>query len=134
MYRKELECERVVYMFQQYICAGNLGVDPEMKYTPNGDPICKLFVIVNTGKDKTLPVNVATWGKLAESCNQYLKRGDQVVISGELSEPYAYVDKEGKPHARLEVVARVVKFGKRTAADNGNRAAEAIVETEEIPF
>jgi single-strand DNA-binding protein len=124
-------------MFQQLIVAGNLGRDPEMRYTPDGKAVTSLSVAVNAGKDKTLWVNVATFDKLAESCSQYLHKGDQVMVSGELSEPYAYVGKEdGQPHARLEMVARVVRFGKRAegSANLQNLTGQAAPEAEQIPF
>ncbi len=117
-------------MFQQTILAGNLGRDPELRYTPEGKAVCNLSVAVNAGRDKTLWVTVATWEKLAEQCNEHLHKGDQVVLSGELSEPYAYTTEDGTPRARLEMVARVVRFGKR-ATDNTSKEA---AENDSIPF
>lgn len=124
-------------MFQQTVLIGNLGRDPEMRYTPDGKAVCSLSVAVNTGKDHTLWVTVAAWDKLAESCNQYLHKGDQVAVSGELSEPYAYVGKEdGQPHARLELLARVVRFGKRadSSPHTDSRPTPGPVEVADIPF
>ncbi len=101
-------------MLQQTVITGKLESDPEMRYAQDGIAICSLSVAVNTGKDRTFLVTVAAWDKLAEQCGEHLHCGDQVKISGELSDLYVYTDKDGTARARLEMVARVVQSGGKT--------------------
>ena len=79
-------------MYQQTIIVGNLGADPEMRYTPDGTPVTSFRVAVSrkwTGPDgnpseKTWWFRVTCWRKLAETTNQYLKKGRQVMVVGEI--------------------------------------------------
>jgi hypothetical protein len=79
-------------VFQQTLIIGNLGKDPEMRYTPDGTPVTSFTVAVNkrwTGRDgseqdKTTWYRVTCWRKLAETTNQYLKKGKQVMVIGEV--------------------------------------------------
>ena len=71
---------------------GNLGRDPEMRYTPSGRPLTKFQLATNRSwttadgekKRETEWFNIVAWGKLAEICNQYLSKGQQVYIEGRL--------------------------------------------------
>ena len=75
-------------MYQKVIIVGNLGGDPELRYTPQGDPVTSFSVATNrrwTGRDgqpgeETCWFRVSVWGKQAESCNQYLSKGRQVLV------------------------------------------------------
>jgi len=105
-------------MYQQITLIGNLGADPEMRYTPNGLPVTSFRMAVSrnwTGQDgqrqeKTIWFRVTAWRKLAETASQYLTKGSKVLVVGELEEPNAYMDKEGKPRASLEVTASTIRF------------------------
>jgi len=75
------------------IVIGHLGRDPEMKYTPNGQGVTS-FSIASSRKyttssgerrEETEWFNCSVWGKLAETCNQYLTKGKQVYVEGRLS-------------------------------------------------
>lgn len=55
-------------------------------------------------------VRVTAWQKLAEQLSQYLTKGSKVLVVGEVEDPNAYIDKEGKPRASLEVKANVIRF------------------------
>ena len=74
------------------IVIGNLGRDPEMRYTPNGQSVTSFSVASNrkyttaTGerREETEWFNVSAWGKLGETCNQYLTKGSQVYVEGRL--------------------------------------------------
>ncbi len=114
-------------MFQQCMIIGNLGRDPEMRYMPDGRPVTNFSVAVNktwsnadgTQGEKTWWFRVNCWGRLAETANQYLKKGRQVMVIGEV-DASAYIPKDGttEPRATLELRAQVVKFlGGREAAD-----------------
>ena len=74
------------------IVIGNLGRDPEMHYTPSGQSVTSFSVATNrrftTGsgeqRDETDWFNVSAWGRLSETCNQYLTKGQQVYLEGRL--------------------------------------------------
>jgi single-strand DNA-binding protein len=104
--------------YQQVMVIGNLGRDPEMRYTPNGQGVCGFTIAVNESwtdkgtnerKDKTTWFRVSAWGSLAETCNQYLTKGRQVMVIGTV-EARAYMDQNNQPQATLELRARDVRF------------------------
>jgi single-strand DNA-binding protein len=105
-------------MYQQITLIGNLGRDPEMRYTPSGVAVTNFSVATSrswTGQDgqrqeKTVWFRVATWRRLAETCNQYLTKGQRVLVIGEMEEPSTWTDQEGNTRASLEVTARNVQF------------------------
>jgi single-strand DNA-binding protein len=104
--------------FQQVIIIGNLGRDPEMKYTPSGVPVTKFSVAVSrswTGQDgqkqeKTVWFNVSAWTKLAEFASQYLTKGQSVVVVGEIDEVRVWQDQSGNHRPSLEVRAQTIRF------------------------
>ncbi|MBI5829108.1 MAG: single-stranded DNA-binding protein, partial [Chloroflexi bacterium] len=79
-------------VYHKLVIVGNLGKDPEMRYAPNGDAVTNLSVATNRKyNDKagqlvkeTTWFRVSVWGKQAEACNQYLKRGSAVLVEGRL--------------------------------------------------
>jgi len=126
-------------MYQQTTIVGNLGKDPEMRFTPDGTPVCNFNVAVNrrwtnadgTTGEKTTWFRVTTWRKLAEICNQYLSKGRQVMVVGEI-DASAYLSEQDGPRATLELTARDVKFlGSANGSESGEEAA---VEEAEMPF
>ncbi len=102
---------------------GNLTRDPEMKYTPSGTSVVSFGLAVNrvfkaqTGekKEETCFVRVVTFGKQAESCNQYLAKGRLVFIEGRLQ--YRNWEYEGKKYNALDVIADRVQFLTRAKED-----------------
>jgi len=129
------------------IIIGNLGCDPEMRYTPAGRPVTNFSVASNrrwTDADggtheATVWFRVAAWGRLAEVCNQYLQKGRQVYIEGRLVSdpetggPRVWEDRDGNSRASFEVTAQTVQFlGGR---GNGNSTPEAEpAQDDDIPF
>lgn len=96
--------------YQLIIVAGNLGQDPQMRYTNDGRAVCSFSVAHNPGKDRpAVWHNVTAWDKQAETCHQYLKRGAQVLVMG-TCRVSVYTAKNGQPAASLEVTAREVRF------------------------
>jgi single-strand DNA-binding protein len=91
---------------------GNLGRDPEMNYTQNGTALTKFSLAVsrsyktNAGekRDETEWFNIVAWEKLAETCNQYLHKGDKVYIEGRLTQR-KYTDREGVSRVAIDVIA-----------------------------
>ncbi len=112
-------------MYQQITLVGNLGRDPEMRYTPSGVAVTNFSVATSrswTGQDgqrqeNTVWFRVAAWRRLAETCNQYLTKGQRVLVVGEVEEPSTWTDQEGNSRASLEVTARTVRF-LNTRAEN----------------
>jgi single-strand DNA-binding protein len=100
------------------ILVGNLGADPELKYTPSSRPLCNLRIATTEvykdksgqRQEKTEWHRVTVWGDQAENCNKYLSKGRSVYIEGRL-QTRSY-DKEGQKHYATDVVAdRVVFLG-----------------------
>jgi len=100
------------------ILVGNLGRDPEVRATPSGQSVCN-FSLATTERytdrggqqrDQTEWHNVVAWGKTADICGQYLKKGRQVYIEGRLTtRQYEAKDGTGKRY-RTEIVAQRVQF------------------------
>ena len=112
---------------------GNLGSDPEMRYTPNGNAVCDFRMAVNRRyttsdgeqREETDWFRVTAWGRLAEQVNQYLQKGRRTYVEGRISSS-AYIDREGQPRASLEVTADKVLFlDSRGAAYDESGAAPA---------
>ena len=112
-------------MFHKLTIVGNLGKDPEMKYTTDGKAVTTFSVAASNRKDETVWFRVSTWDKQAETCNQYLHKGSKVLVEGALKadaqgNPRTYERKDGGGWAAsFEVVASSVKFlsGKDEPAD-----------------
>jgi len=142
-------------MYQKVIIVGNLGGDPEMRYTPSGQAVTNFSVATNrrwTGSDgqlqeETVWFRVATWGKLAETCNQYLSKGRQVFCEGRLTvdretgNPRVWQDQSGNWRASYELTAFDVRFlGQRGDGGDYNQGSEESsapdsgMTEDEIPF
>jgi single-strand DNA-binding protein len=109
--------------FHTIIIVGNLGRDPEMRYLPSGQGVTSFSVASsrsytnNQGEkiDETIWFRVSVFGKSAESCNQYLKKGSKVLVEGRLQadkngSPRVWTRQDGTPGASFEVVAGTVRF------------------------
>ena len=101
-------------MYQKLIIIGNLGSNPEMRFTPNGDPVTTFSVATSRKygeKDETTWFRVSVWGKQAETCNQYLHKGSKVLVEGRLkAEPPVFQKKDGTWASSYEVTAENVRF------------------------
>jgi len=130
-------------MFHTIIIVGNLGRDPEMRFTPNGQAVTNMSVASSrsyTGSegnkiDETTWFKVSVWGKQAESCNTYLKKGSKVLVEGRLQpdpsgNPRTWEGSDGVTHASFEVTAGVVKFL------SGKAQSESVerLSNDDIPF
>ncbi len=137
-------------MYQQITIIGNLGRDPEMRYTPSGVPVTSFSVAVNESwtsedgqrQDKTIWFNVSAWRRQAEICNQYLTKGRRVLVVGRLQEPYIYTDQNGNPRASLQITAQEVRFlstraeseALATDTDQAGESSAPAGSEEDIPF
>ena len=111
-------------MWHQIQAVGNLGRDPEMRYLPKGTAVTSFSIAVNkeytsaSGEKvkETIWIRVSTFGKHAEVCNQYLKKGSRVLVVGELQpdkatgNPKVWTSKDGTPSASFDVTANTVRF------------------------
>lgn len=120
-------------MLQKINGIGNLGRDPEMRFTPNGAAVTKFSVACNrkykaaNGEDieEVAWLNISAWGRLAEVCNEYLHKGAQVYFEGRLSPdlstggPRVWTGDDGVARASYEITASTVQFLKtdRNAAN-----------------
>lgn len=99
------------------IIIGNLGRDPEMRYTPSGQGVTSFTVASNRRyrtadgeqREETMWFNVNAWGRQAEVCNQYLTRGSQVYVEGRLS-TRIYTGNDGQPRISNDVSVTDVQF------------------------
>ena len=128
---------------------GNLGRDPEMRYTPNGAAVTSFSVAVNRRwtsqdgqqQDETEWFNVVAWNKLAETCNQVLGKGRLVYVEGRLR-TRSWDGQDGQKHYRTEVVASAVQFldsarsrsQESTGAPGGDDDVGADLEPDDLPF
>jgi single-strand DNA-binding protein len=123
---------------------GNLGRDPEMRYTPSGRPVTT-FTLATTRSWKSSEgeqhsetewFSIVAWGNLAEICKQYLLKGQQIYIEGRL-QTRRWDDNEGIKHVNVEIVANeMMMLGDRK---DGNLAHSSDVSNseetgEEFPF
>ncbi len=135
-------------MYQQIMIIGNVGRDPELRYTPSGQGVCSFSVAVsrkwtdknsNEKREKTTWFKVSAWRQLAETCSQYVHKGMQIMVIGEV-EVRAYTGSDGTPQASLEITAREVKFlggkgGERSASgEDYGGGYSGSDEPEDIPF
>lgn len=121
------------------ILVGNLGQDPELRYTAKGNAVISLslatsrnFKLANGDrKEETCWHRATVWGKRAEVCAKYLKKGNSVFISGVLQDK-SWTDKDGNSRKAMEVLVEDIKFlGGRSRNEESNpELAEASVAEE----
>lgn len=136
--------------FNKIILVGNLGRDPELRYTPQGTPVCSFSLATNERrKDKTGEVQdhttwfrVTLWGRQAETASQYLTKGRPVYIEGRLRVE-EWTDRDGRPRHTLEVHATDMQFiggkaeepsAEQTAADASAGEHQSELPDDDIPF
>ena len=111
---------------------GNLGTDPEMRYTPNGNPVTSFRIATNRryttaegeAREETEWFTVSAWNQLAEQCNQYLTKGRRVYVEGRLKSD-TWTGNDGQTRFRNQIVANQVVFLDRAAAGGPEEASEA---------
>lgn|SRR3990167_3211156 len=124
------------------IILGNLGADPEVRYTPGGVAICSFRVATSEKwKDKDGNQNertewhsITAFDKLAEICGQYLKKGSKCFVEGKLkTDKY---QKEGQDHYSTKIIAATVQFldKKEGGQSEPAGAQDNIADVDDIPF
>ena len=137
-------------MYQKIIIIGNLGRDPEMRYTPNGSAVTNFSVATNrryTGTDgqmvdQTTWFRVSVWNRQAETCNQYLRQGSKVLVEGRLNPdpatggPKIWTRQDGTPGSSFEISANTVRFLSTRQEDESIQSSDMPGQTDEdeIPF
>ena len=126
---------------------GNLGTDPEMRYTPNGQAVTNFNVATNyryktaegESREETEWFRISVWGRQAETCSQYLSKGSKVYVEGRLTSR-TFEGRDGQTHFSNEIRATDVRFIDSAAsraealppAAEGVDAAE--MEPDDLPF
>jgi single-strand DNA-binding protein len=113
---------------------GHLGKDPEMRYTPSGKPVTTFSVAVSRSwnsadgerHNETEWFNVVAWSSLAETCKQYLSKGQRVYVEGRL-QTRRWDDKEGQKHTSVEIVAsEMIMLDRRESNNNQSQETDAV--------
>ena len=128
------------------IIIGNLGSEPEMRFTPNGRPVTSFSAATNRRyttsegerREETEWFTVVTWGRLAEQCNQFLSKGRLVYVEGRLR-THSWEGQDGQKRYRNEIVADRVSFLDRQASAPLNEEKSIDpgmddIEPDDIPF
>lgn len=133
---------------------GNVGRDPELRFTPSGAAVCEFSLATNRRwtdrssnekREETTWWRVTVWGQQAESVNQYVSKGRQVLVVADRVEASAYMGQDGQPRASLEVTARTVQFlsgsggggdyeGGGGGGNYNNEYSNAPNDVDDIPF
>jgi single-strand DNA-binding protein len=140
-------------MYQKIIIAGHLGGDPEMRYMPDGTAVTNFSVATNRRwtdgqsgeqREETIWFRVSVWRRQAETANEYLSKGSQVLVEGRIRPdpqtggPRTFTRQDGTVGASYDVTADVVRFiGGRDTGDyepGESGEAQAAQEEDEIPF
>jgi len=107
-------------MLNKIVVVANLTKDPELRYTPNGTAVCNLRLAINRKyksgeefKEETCFITAIVWGKRAENCNEYLKKGNPIFIEGRL-QSRSWDGQDGKKQYATEIVAENIQFLDRT--------------------
>lgn len=129
-------------MLQKLVLIGNLGNDPELRYSPSGKPVVNFSMAVNERygeTERTLWFRISAWNGLAETLNKWLSKGDLIYLEGvlraddETGGPRIWTGNDGEPRASFEIVARTVKFLKTKGRD-GEEAPAEVESGDELPF
>jgi len=137
--------------FHTIIIVGNLGRDPEMRFIPSGQPVTSFSMASSRSYtnsqgekiDETLWFRVSVFGKMAETCNQYLHKGSKVLVEGRLQadkngSPRIWTRQDGTPGVSFEVTAQTVRFlstrGESAGEMGGGGEMSGSEDTGDIPF
>jgi single-strand DNA-binding protein len=125
---------------------GNLTRDPELRYIPSGQAVCTLGLAVNTKygsgtdkKEEVLFIDVDVWGKTAENCAEYLKKGRPVLVEGRLK--WRQWEKDGKKNSKIDLTAERVQFlpygggqGQEKTHSEDGPPPDGLPGDDEVPF
>ena len=111
--------------------AGNLGTDPEVRYTSSGKKVTTLKVASRSrkgknGEDLTIWWRVTVWGEQFDKMMSYLKKGSAVMVYGDVHKPEIFTDREGKPQASMEITAAHLEFSPFGKSSNTQGEGQAV--------
>jgi single-strand DNA-binding protein len=121
---------------------GNLGTDPEMRYTPSGKPVTTFRLACTRSfrnddgsrRDETEWFTIVAWERLAEQCNQFLSKGRRAYIEGRFRSR-RWEGQDGQPRFVNEIVANSVLFlDQASAAEDGGQSGGEPPDADEVPF
>jgi single-strand DNA-binding protein len=141
-------------MYHTIIVVGNVGRDAEMRYTPSGQAVTSFSVATNrqytasSGEQvkETIWFRISAWGRQAEVCNQYVKKGMKVLVEGRLNAdqatggPRLWTGNDGSTRASFEITAGTVRFlssrGEYEPAPSGGQTdvGDMLPPEDDIPF
>ena len=146
MYSGHEEEYEVMASVNKMIIIGNLGSEPEMRFTPNGNPVTSFRVATNwryttsqgERREETEWFTVVAWNRLAEQCNQFLAKGRLIYVEGRLRSR-TWDGQDGEKRFRNEIVADHVTFLPNMATASSQEESTNGVETgdlspDDIPF
>ena len=114
--------------FNKVILIGNMTADPELKQTTSGTSVCSFSIAVNRrfakaeqGQQNVDFINIVTWRQSAEFVSRYFKKGNPILVCGQL-QTRTWTDNQGQKRYVTEVVADEVSFGAPAAAQNAGEA------------
>lgn len=132
----------------KFIGIGNLGKDPEMRFMPNGNAVCNFSIAISEkykdkvsgeAKEITEWVNLAAFGKLAEICGEWLKKGQTVYVEGKLKTE-KYTDKNGVEKYQTKIILEKMQMvggkseGKPVAKEHSDAPQAPSFDDDSIPF
>lgn len=125
-------------MFQSVIVLGRAGRDAEMRYTVNGTPVLSWSLATGSG-DNTLWFSCSLFGQQAEALSGRIRKGSMVLVSGYLSRPYVYQNRNGEHVAQMQIVAQTVRVLTKDEASEDAPINEVVDDNgdedwENIPF
>ena len=123
------------------IILGNVGQDPEVRHTNKGTAVCNFSIATNKSwktqdgqkQDKTSWHRVTAWGKVAEIAGQYVKKGSQVYVEGEL-EYGSFTNKDGVEVPTCEIVIQSLQLLSRSESKPANPKPADDDFSDEVPF
>ena len=120
-------------MLNQCIVTGNLGEDPKVFYSPEGNPVTSFNLAFQSGKKKTCWIKIVTFHKLAEICSQYLHKGARIAIVGILDQNKWTTD-DGQNRSTFQIIGNSIEFIKTDGRGfkEGETSSESI--DDGVPF
>ncbi|MBI3306514.1 MAG: single-stranded DNA-binding protein [Candidatus Omnitrophica bacterium] len=120
---------------------GNLTRDPELRYIPSGQAVTSFTIAINRTyasqsgekKEEVSFIRVVVWGRTAENCNEYLKKGSQVCVEGRL-QSRSWDAQDGTKRSTTEVIAQNVQFLGRPGGARGAESVEPAAESNDSIF
>ena len=130
----------------KFMVIGNVGTDPEMRYTPNGNPVTSFRLATSRGytaadgerRQDTEWFTVVAWNQLAEQCNQFLTKGRRAYVEGRIRS-HTWSGQDGQNRFRNEIIADRVLFLERANATGQGSESEMGIsgdpeDIEDLPF